>query len=339
MAPLFIIGTVVLASVLSSTTASSVWTLNCAPLTQARLDPILAPGVWPSGHVHAAVGSTAFGQQMNGTYGALQGNATTCDKFTDHSSYWAPQLYHMRSDGLFDLLPFTGMAAYYENYTCDYNASAPGWCVGTRNPRAFPPGLKMLAGNSLRRTQNMSDPWQQAILLESGNNGEVYGMPPKLDGNQLSGHVRFPSCWDGSNLDSPDHQSHVAYPDASLGGNTQGGMCPSSHPVALINIGAEFGFALNGVTDPASLVFANGDTTGYGFHGDFYMGWENTTALRDSFAECFTNDNCPWRAFGSPTGRDPVATAMSPMVQPPYEDIGLNGPIAKLPGNNPVYSA
>jgi hypothetical protein len=40
-------------------------------------------------------------------------------------------------------------------------------------------------------------------------------------------------------------------------------MCPESYPLALINIGAEFGFALNRITDPQSLVFANGDTTGF----------------------------------------------------------------------------
>jgi hypothetical protein len=25
-------------------------------------------------------------------------------------------------------------------------------------------------------------------------------------------NVRFPTCWDGVNLDAPDHMGHVAYP-------------------------------------------------------------------------------------------------------------------------------
>lgn len=328
---------ILLSTLTSIAFASDTWTLNCGPLVQARLDPIDQPGVWPSGHVHAAVGSTAFAMDMSGTNGALNGKATTCDKFTDHSSYWAPQLYHMRQDGRLDLLPFTGMVAYYENYTCSYNKDSPGVCPGVRDAMAFPAGLKMLAGDSRRRTLNMSDQWQQAILLEAGNSGEVYGMPTTLDGTRLSGHARFPSCWDGQHLDSDDHQSHVAYPDASLGGNTQGGMCPASHPRAMINVGAEFGWNLNGITDPASLVFANGDTTGYGFHADFYMGWENRTALKESFATCLSNDDCPWRSFGSPNGENPNPTARNPQQAPPYENIGQNGPIAKLPGDNPVY--
>jgi hypothetical protein len=42
------------------------------------------------------------------------------------------------------------------------------------------------------------------------------------------------SCWDGKNLDSPDHKAHVAYPTSgpadflSLGGN-----CPSTHPIRI----------------------------------------------------------------------------------------------------------
>lgn len=245
--------------------ATSVWTVNCAPLTQALSDPILSPGT-ASTHVHAVVGSTAFRRRMPSPNTAAEGSATTCDKATDHSNYWAPSAYHARPDGKYALLEFTGMVAYYTNYTCSYSASAPGYCEGVRDPIAPPQGLRMIAGDSARRSIDENDLWQAAILMESGNDGEVYGLPTSLDGDRLSGHARFPSCWDGENLDSADHRSHVSYPDPELHGDTQGGMCPASHPVALINIGAEFGYALDGITDPNELVLANGDTTGYGFH-------------------------------------------------------------------------
>jgi hypothetical protein len=41
-------------------------------------------------------------------------------------------------------------------------------------------------------------------------------------------------CWDGKNLDSPDHQSHVAYPE--IGTFERGGTCPKSHPVKIPQI-------------------------------------------------------------------------------------------------------
>lgn len=41
-------------------------------------------------------------------------------------------------------------------------------------------------------------------------------------------------CWDGKNLDSPDHKTHVAYPtNGPASFDTDGGACPSSHPVKI----------------------------------------------------------------------------------------------------------
>ncbi|KAB5546946.1 hypothetical protein GE09DRAFT_1223973 [Coniochaeta sp. 2T2.1] len=40
----------------------------------------------------------------------------------------------------------------------------------------------------------------------------------------------FPACWDGKNLDSPDHQSHI-YNTILTTGFVNGGPCPTTHPV------------------------------------------------------------------------------------------------------------
>jgi hypothetical protein len=57
--------------------------------------------------------------------------------------------------------------------------------------------------------------------------------------------VTFPTCWDGVNLDSPDHQSHVAYAEipyepyvAPLATHPytpeqQRGKCPEGFPIML----------------------------------------------------------------------------------------------------------
>lgn len=42
-------------------------------------------------------------------------------------------------------------------------------------------------------------------------------------------NVGLPNCWDGKNLDSPDHRSHLSY----VGDN---GKCPASHPVAITEV-------------------------------------------------------------------------------------------------------
>ena len=47
--------------------------------------------------------------------------------------------------------------------------------------------------------------------------------PPDCGGGTLVLQLRFPDCWDGVNLDSADHKSHMAY--------TVSGVCPSNYPV------------------------------------------------------------------------------------------------------------
>lgn len=93
-------------------------------------------------------------------------------------------------------------------------------------------------------------------------------------------------------------------------------------------------------------MFANGDTTGNGFHADFIMGWTNTTILQKSFENCDCGGDgevcdvttCPVRFQGEMTGDNiqMTRTLLTPAVF--EEEIGLNGPIDKLPGDNPVYT-
>lgn len=323
-----------LLSSIQAAQASDVWTVNCGVLSVQRSDPIVSPGV-PSAHVHSIVGGTAFNRTMTGINAAVNSKKTTCDKFTDHSNYWAPQLYHEK-DGMFQLVPFMGANMYYKRFTCDYDPNNR-WCPTPANAKPFPPGLRMLAGDPDRRTQNNSDQTNQAILFESGNSGEMYGFPKTL-ANNVQMNVRFPSCWDGVNVDSPDHKSHMAYPDPAKG-DTMGGMCPQSHPVALFHIGAEFSWdtASLGLTDSSGLIFSSGDTTGYGGHGDFVQGWTDLTALGNSFNNCNgIGTGCAWNSFGTPDGSMGVKSTLNPEIMPVVEEIGQNGPLSALPGDNPV---
>jgi len=139
--------------------------------------------------------------------------------------------------------------------------------------------------------------------------------------------VYFPSCWDGVNLDSPDHKTHMSYPAI---GDFNGGVCPISHPVALLSIFFEFFFITGVFPDTDKFAFANGDTTGFGFHGDFVMGWTNRTLLQTAHHDCINSGNCP--TLGNQGGK------RQPLIFPAIyeEEVGLNGPIPKLPGNNPI---
>jgi hypothetical protein len=74
-------------------------------------------------------------------------------------------------------------------------------------------------------------------------------------------------CWNGKDLDSPDHRAHMAYPTRYNGGD-----CPATHPVRLPAIFFEAFYSVDKFPHGEGrqpFVLSNGDPTGYGLHGDF----------------------------------------------------------------------
>jgi hypothetical protein len=85
--------------------------------------------------------------------------------------------------------------------------------------------------------------------------------------------VDFPQCWDGKNLDSPDHKSHMH--------EATGSGCPTSHPVALPAIAYEIYYDMPADLNRmakwrlASDNYSPADGPGgYSAHGDYMMGWD-----------------------------------------------------------------
>src|SRR3569833_1611818 len=59
--------------------------------------------------------------------------------------------------------------------------------------------------------------------------GDSSNFPTKMCTGGIRATIIFPTCWDGKNLDSPDHKSHIAY---SPGGSAlAGAACPAKFPV------------------------------------------------------------------------------------------------------------
>ena len=85
--------------------------------------------------------------------------------------------------------------------------------------------------------------------------------------------VVFPQCWDGKNLDSPNHKDHMAFPSGS---------CPASHPVAIPEITLNMRYTIKEANQAqrwrlASDNYAKTLPGGYSGHADWVNGWDEPT--------------------------------------------------------------
>ncbi|KAJ5198923.1 hypothetical protein N7472_004127 [Penicillium cf. griseofulvum] len=266
--------------------ATAFWRLPCRGRSGlARLDPIVEPGE-VSSHAHAVHGAGGFG--MSSSQEELRNSdCTSCAVTEDKSAYWAPALYFMHTNGSAQVVEEVGgMLAYYLLYGEDIHA--------------FPDDFRMLAGDPFQRnfTWPVPDPpkseWtgdqasqkalrQKAIGFNCLNYEKApedslhrHHMPDKayLDAHCTDGirfELMFPSCWNGKDADSHDHKSHVAYPSLVMDGT-----CPEGFETRLVSLFYETiwdTYAFKGVEGYFAL--ANGDPTGYGYHGDFMNAWDD----------------------------------------------------------------
>ncbi|KAG5922085.1 hypothetical protein E4U53_003734 [Claviceps sorghi] len=309
------------------------FTISCEPLATFRGDPIFSFGT-VSSHVHAIVGGTRFSIDLTNEQ-ARHALATTCDKKLDKSNYWQPQLYHERHDGKFEMVEMQGMAGYYMSRACDY---APGRrACGNTTLRAPPQGLRMTVGDPLLRTFNKSNPEQRAIShICLGQNAGDWPHLPTKQCDRMRAETFFPSCWDGKNLDSADHKSHMAFPAI---GDYNTGVCSESHPFAVYSIFLEFFYDTGAIKNFNRLVWSTGDATGYGLHGDFVNGWSDQSALERALSTCSGPGGVLAPGCSLNVGSDgPGRASRQPLEIPPptNEEVGFNGPLDKLPGDNPV---
>jgi len=316
------------------------------PLFRGRVDSLVEPGI-VSNHVHRIAGGSKFevgSPQVDEVqvYKTLfNSNCTSCSlQKVDLSAYWHPDLYYQWPNGTFQLVPDGGLTVYYLFRSGDGNQSKPAWT-------AFPPGFRMTSGTYNRRSYNetiMSNRAVSYACLSDGGGPETPGFPTatRFCVNGLRLQVHFPQCWDGKNLDSPTHQTHVAYPIE----RPDGGNCPPTHPVRLPNLFFEAFYSVSQFphgTGRQPFVLGNGDPTGFGFHGDFLNGWDQkvlqsvvTDPSCDSTNTANGNDvkACkPLTAYVSAPG--PGECQLETKV-PLTEDLGSGHVISRLPGCNPL---
>jgi len=253
----------------SSIVQGNVFTVDLATLTTQRLDPVVFPDQSPEGHVHSIVGGSKFSKTS--TYEELlSSQCSTGNIDKDLSAYWAPSLYVKKTNGKFHHVDMN-FAVYYKLINDKGQTDFKNNPIIPGEFKSFPPGFKMLAGD-ITKTSGQ----HQINHKCYGPYTDTPGFPPNPSEctGGVRGEVTFPSCWDGETLETLD-QSHVAYP--RLDGGWEAGACPSTHPVRLPTLFYEAIYQTQdvGIEPGDELVYSFGDYSGFGFHGDFVMGWED----------------------------------------------------------------
>ena len=258
----------------------------CQPSHVLHDDPITNPGQPGVKHLHTFFGNT--GANAHSTYESLvsSGNSTCTGGIANRTAYWVPSMIGPNGEVIWP----TSANMYYK-------AEVPGIDPAKLIPP--PNGLRMIAGDPMRKPPaTILADWQfggQAYFkCEKGTSGQaipgeltknVPWIPNCPAGSTLLQVINFPSCWDGVNLDSANHKSHMAYPNWTNG-------CPLTHPqpIATISINVSYDtgaepLVVNGMPrwrlsadmypDPGQnqTAYEAARQAGWANHGDWFDGW------------------------------------------------------------------
>jgi hypothetical protein len=231
----------------------------CAYSHMAFDDPIVYPGQPGRSHLHAFFGNTGINAYSTADSVATTGNSTCRGGILNRSGYWVPALIDTRTG--VPVAPRAGVWYYKTGY------------LGVRyqDVQPMPSGLRMIAGNMT--AQSPAEAPYQHWRCESGSG--QYTVPSACpSGDELIMVVVFPQCWDGVNLDSADHRSHMAY--ASNG-------CPPSYPVALPEISLNVRYAIEDQSSYPHLrlssdMYKSSTPGGWSIHGDWFNGWQQSAS-------------------------------------------------------------
>jgi Domain of unknown function (DUF1996) len=227
-------------------------------------DPIIYPGQPGRSHLHAFFGNTGVNANSTAHSIATSGNSSCRGGTANRSAYWVPAMIDT-ADGA----PVRPEASHFY-YKTGYAGISP------KDVRPFPAGLRMIAGDAM----NASPMGPFRFKCIGGGAEALVGqfIQNCPAGATLWQEIFFPQCWDGLNLDSPDHRSHMAYPS--------GGACPATHPVPMPAITFNIVYKIPAQNAPlrwrlASDGYATSLPAGYSSHGDWVNGWK--TEMMETF--------------------------------------------------------
>ncbi|KAF2182302.1 hypothetical protein K469DRAFT_587248 [Zopfia rhizophila CBS 207.26] len=282
----------------------------CSQLVVDRVDPLVNPGMIYTPHLHQIVGGNSFSITMDPTNHDLpaKSTCTSCSFKEDLSNYWTAVMFFKHKNGTYKRVPQVGNGGPQGKLV--NKGGLDVYYIPSGKVTAFKKGFRMLAGNAAETNPSKvakgnichrcwTSPNEDQFVGSAPCTGtDTVDIPADPKCKMIRQTIIFPTCWDGKNLDSPDHKSHVAYGQGS--GANGGGACPSTHPVKLPQIMYELmwnvtTFADKSLwpTDGSSPFVYSMNVGGPAAHGDYVFGWKDNSLQLAMDKNCNLNRDCP----------------------------------------------
>lgn len=279
-----------------------IFRINCDFSHSSYNDPIVFPGQADAAHLHRFYGNTLVDEHTDIESLYIEGESTCQGNRLNMSSYWLPALLApiydqnsgqrlLNSDGepAWQVVPAVVGNDDEAHEVFYYSAGVDD----LDSIRPLPAGLRMIAGQNTTIPGEEQDSsiarWHCQSWESDDSSNPLFSttIPECEEPDRVRMDIFFPSCWDGINLDSEDHRSHMAYPVTD--NETQGTHCPDSHPVPVVRVSYHFAFGVKPeYTHPddklskgwrlASDMYEVTDDQagGLSLHGDWFGAWHPT---------------------------------------------------------------
>ena len=240
----------------------------------------------------------------------------------NRTPYWQPALL----DGKGNVVLVDYVSFYYKRRPAsDPVVSDPSNSKYEGQAVKLPNGIKFIFGATPSDSNKPIDPGA-ALKITCNMNGGTQAQsdfPTAVQcvrtnaGAQLEIRMEAPSCWDGVNLDSPDHRSHVAYPSCGSWGYPR---CDAQHPSVIPTYTYAAFYTLLS-TDDGDIHLASDEMNdtkprGWSFHVDY------GPAAWDPIVLGMWTDNCIDKLLNCSGGDLGNGFRLKGAAQPIYYDNG-----------------
>lgn len=227
-------------------------------------DPIVFPNKQGAAHLHTFFGNTAIDHTSTQASIENTGNSTCAGGTANRTGYWIPSFIDTK-DGT-PLKPSRIMVYYKSNSYSETRV------------QAYPAGLRIIAGDMTSSVPQEHMFWN-CIGADGSEGQRTKGIPSScVAGSTVEIAITFPDCWDGVNLDSPDHKSHMSY-TIQLQTAPWTRNCPRSHPIQVPQLTEKLYYTVFETGSTARWRLSSDNYSrdlpgGLSIHADWFNGWD-----------------------------------------------------------------